>query len=358
MDEHDGLAIDGDGAISMFGALPIGLFRAFRDGVLNVVNPALAGILGVADPDDLIGVNLDDFFVNNEALSELVQMIGDDPSELRGKELEIQRADGALTWVRANVRLVSEEGGEFLEGALDDVSEIHRAREEAANSRVLLDAVNEAHLLFVTGAGSDELFPGLVHRLLELTKSTIGFVVARSGPNAKDPGRVLATSGIPPAVALRRFVAELDGTRTNHDPADESGGAYLEIPIRRGDDLIGMVGLGGRPLGYGADVIVHLEPVLAACSTLIQAHRVDTQRQTVEAELEYTETATKAMLETAASGIVTAAADGKIRSFNLAAERLFGYDSDELIGENLAVLMPPPDTENHDRYLERYEMTG
>ena len=43
-----------DGAVAMFGALPIGLFRATREGVLLVVNDALSRILGVSNPNDLI----------------------------------------------------------------------------------------------------------------------------------------------------------------------------------------------------------------------------------------------------------------------------------------------------------------
>lgn len=47
-----------------------------------------------------------------------------------------------------------------------------------------------------------------------------------------------------------------------------------------------------------------------------------------------------------------------ILSFSSAAEKMFGYAESELIGENVSVLMPSPDRERHDGYINRYLRTG
>ncbi|MGO8264269.1 PAS domain S-box protein, partial [Rhizobium ruizarguesonis] len=45
-------------------------------------------------------------------------------------------------------------------------------------------------------------------------------------------------------------------------------------------------------------------------------------------------------------------------SFSAAAEKLFGYSSHESICRNVSMLMPSPDSEAHDGYLDSYIRTG
>lgn len=66
----------------------------------------------------------------------------------------------------------------------------------------------------------------------------------------------------------------------------------------------------------------------------------------------------RSVFDTATEGIVTIAAMGTIESVNGAALRLFGYQAEELIGSNVAVLMPEPFRSEHDDYLRRYLATG
>ena len=49
---------------------------------------------------------------------------------------------------------------------------------------------------------------------------------------------------------------------------------------------------------------------------------------------------------------------GTILSFSTAAEKMFGFSEAEVIGENVSMLMPSPDRERHDSYLENYRETG
>jgi two-component system sensor kinase FixL len=65
-----------------------------------------------------------------------------------------------------------------------------------------------------------------------------------------------------------------------------------------------------------------------------------------------------AIIENAIDGIITIDERGKIESINPAGCKLFKYDPEEVIGKNVSILMPPPDKEQHDEYLKRYQQTG
>ncbi len=66
----------------------------------------------------------------------------------------------------------------------------------------------------------------------------------------------------------------------------------------------------------------------------------------------------QSILDTIPDAMVVIDEHGVIGSFSTAAERLFGWTPEEVIGRNVRMLMPQPYQDAHDGYLERYARTG
>ncbi|HEY8067296.1 MAG TPA: PAS domain S-box protein [Burkholderiales bacterium] len=99
-------------------------------------------------------------------------------------------------------------------------------------------------------------------------------------------------------------------------------------------DLVLFTLLGGA-IAYGGERLI-------VAHTLSEARRAQIQ----------------SILSTAPEAIIVIDDGGLIRSFNPAAERLFQWRADEAIGGNVSQLMPMPERDAHDSFLERYRQTG
>ena len=82
------------------------------------------------------------------------------------------------------------------------------------------------------------------------------------------------------------------------------------------------------------------------------------ERQRSEQALRDSEARIHTVLRTAVDAILTIDERGTVTSLNPAAERMFGFRADEIIGRNVKLLMPEPYYSEHDDYLERYMRTG
>ncbi|AUI67560.1 response regulator [Beggiatoa leptomitoformis] len=65
----------------------------------------------------------------------------------------------------------------------------------------------------------------------------------------------------------------------------------------------------------------------------------------------------RTIVDTVVDAIITIDERGMVDSFNKAAENIFGYRADEVVGHNINMLMPNPYHDEHDRYLHSYVTT-
>jgi two-component system, LuxR family, sensor kinase FixL len=145
-------------------------------------------------------------------------------------------------------------------------------------------------------------------------------------------------------------------------PHHEEHDAYLQRYLTTGDAKI--IGLGREVTGRRRDgslFPVHLsvgEMSIGGERKFTGMLRDLTRRMSLEGQLGASEARWQAIIDSAVDGIVVIDQHGSVESFNPAAEAMFGYQANEVIGHNVDMLMPSPYREEHDTYLSRYLATG
>jgi len=171
----------------------------------------------------------------------------------------------------------------------------------------------------------------------------------------------------PAAEKMFRFTTEQIVGRSIHDlipsPDNTSHDDFIAKHLASGQSLV--IGnqreIDGKR-SDGTPFPMHLsisELVLSNGSRLIIGVMQDISKQK-QAEQKIREDAKRmrAILDTAVEGIVTINEQGIIEVFNRAAETIFHYGAEEVLGRNVRLLMPSPFQEEHDGYITRYRTTG
>lgn len=102
--------------------LPVGVYRTTPEGRIIEANAALARMLGVDRPQDLLSHNVRDFYVRREDRQEHLARLRTEPTAVH--EFELRRKDGRTFWVRDHTRFVSGPDGatSHCDGILVDIT--------------------------------------------------------------------------------------------------------------------------------------------------------------------------------------------------------------------------------------------
>jgi two-component system sensor kinase FixL len=145
-------------------------------------------------------------------------------------------------------------------------------------------------------------------------------------------------------------------------PHHEEHDGYLERYLKTGEAKI--IGLGREVTGRRRDGTVF--PLRLSVGEMRIGgerkftgllHDLTTSAR-LDEQLRASEARWRSIIDSAVDGIIVIDSHGRIEAFNPAAERLFGYTQQDVLGRNVDMLMPSPYREEHDTYLSRYLATG
>jgi|GEM_PF-2628934 len=140
-------------------------------------------------------------------------------------------------------------------------------------------------------------------------------------------------------LSVKRTVTQLEEVADSLGKGDMDSALTLELP---GDEL-------GQAVRAFSLVASHLKIKWTEVQEeSARAHKAENLCMEGEARL-------RAIVDGAADGIVTIDERGLVETFNNQAAQMFGYAPEEVIGQNISLLMPSPDREQHDAYLAHYQ---
>jgi PAS domain S-box-containing protein len=301
------------GPRTAFESSAIGITMADLDGHYLAANAVFQNMVGYTEAElqefSFFDITYEE---DREAKLKLVRELVEGRRKHFQIEKRYRRKDGTLLWVRNNISLVPESGNvpSFLFTAVEDVPRWKRAEEELCESEMRRQAFfeNSPRPIFLKDPQGRYLYVNQeFERALRVTEEQIkGKTDDEVFPQeqaaafqAKD--RQVIEAGVP--MEFEEVALQEDGPHTN---------IVHKFPLFNAEGTIYAIG------GIVTDI---------------------TERKPEEAARRYGEERHRVIVETASDAMVSADQSGDTLFVNPATTRIFGYESSELIGQPLTILM-------------------
>lgn len=263
-------------------------------------------------------------------------------------EYRITTPDGNIRWVHAQSFPVRDNNGQVIRHAGRAVDITENKLAESERKRVthlltsVLNAASEMSIIATDVEGIITTFNPGAERMLGFSSAE---VIGKKTPALFHKAEEVAARGLE---LSQEFGRPVEGFRVFTEKPEQEGAETREWTYIRKD---------GRHIPVSL-VVTTMRGDKGDITGFLGIAQNITERKHAEAALKEQGRHTKAILDTIVDGIITIDRTGKIKSFNPAAEKIFGYEAAEITGRNVKILMPNPHRDAHDSYLRHYQSTG
>lgn len=306
------------------------------DGHITDANPAFARMWGYANPDELVGRPATDLSTNQAHVGEIMRAAHRDGHWV-GEDIA-RKKNGTEFPIELTVSVVKDRDDRPVAtmATFIDITQRRKAQEAQRKqidfTRSILAALT-SHVAVLDHNG----------KIVEVNEAWNKF--ARDNGGERDTGlgadylRVCRDSAVAgddlAAQAAAGIESILNGSRQSFS---------LEYPCHSPN----------QPRWF----LMNATPISNENRGVVISHTNISVRKLAEQELQESKDWLRAIVENAGDGIVAIDQRGIVEMFNQAAERMFGYASQEVIGQNVSLLMPAPHRDQHDAYIDRCLKTG
>ncbi|WP_299459258.1 PAS domain S-box protein [uncultured Microscilla sp.] len=361
-------------------------------GIIQSINPAVTALFGY-EPEEVIGQNIKilmphkyaskhDGYLKNYAETRQRKIIG------IGRKVEAQKKDGTVFDAYISVSEFKMDEEVVYTGFIRDISDLANTQRELQEQLEQVRTTEEElrQNLEEMAATQDE-----IHRqATELEKSkkqaeavlntAIDVIITMNRQGIVQTANPAVTSlfGYKPEEVIGQNIKML----MPHKYASEHDG-YLQHYANTGEKKI--IGIGRKVEAQKKDGTVFDAYISVSEFTMDEevvytgfirdiSDLANTQRELQEqleqvrtaqdevhrqaTELEKSKKQAEAVLNTAIDVIITMNRQGIVQTANPAVTSLFGYEPEEVIGQNIKMLMPHKYASEHDGYLQHYANTG
>jgi len=268
--------------------------------------------------------------------------------------------DGSLFDAEVSLNKIEIDGAISLQAIVRDITKRKRA-EEAINNIAI----------GVSGQSGEVFFQGMVKSLGELLTAKYVFIGLLDDEDPKIINTIAVSidgqivdnmsyrlENTPCANVVGHKMCTYPDNIQQLFPKDfmlkEMGAvSYIGAPLFNADeDTIGLIVIVDTKVMTGLDQVQSILGIFSARASA-ELERKKTERILLNKEREQRE-----ILQSMVDGIITIDEDGKILTFNKAAEVLFTHTADEMIGENVSRLLPESYVSKFDSCLQNYLKMG